>query len=80
MALLEGILYLVLVRWLQRAPGRADDAHRPGRHGAAALIVLPLLWELNVSFTNMSLRNFCDPGFPLGSRGLQGFNMFRGPG
>ena len=31
--------------------------------GLIVLIVYPLLWELNVSFTKMSLRNFRDPGF-----------------
>ncbi len=35
----------------------------PAVLGLLILIGYPLLWELNVSFTNMSLRNFRDPGF-----------------
>jgi arabinogalactan oligomer/maltooligosaccharide transport system permease protein len=35
----------------------------PAALGLLILIGYPLLWELNVSFTKMSLRNFKDPGF-----------------
>ena len=35
----------------------------PAVIGLLVLYVYPLLWELNVSFTKMSLRNFVDPGF-----------------
>jgi arabinogalactan oligomer/maltooligosaccharide transport system permease protein len=35
----------------------------PAAVGLTVLIVYPLLWELNVSFTKMSLRNFGNPGF-----------------
>jgi arabinogalactan oligomer/maltooligosaccharide transport system permease protein len=35
----------------------------PAVLGLAILVVWPLVWELNVSFTKMSLRNFKDPGF-----------------
>ncbi len=35
----------------------------PAFVGLLVLFVYPLLWEFNVSFTGMSLRNFRDPGF-----------------
>ena len=38
----------------------------PALVGLPALIIYPLVWELNVSFTNMSLNRLCDPGFPAG--------------
>jgi arabinogalactan oligomer / maltooligosaccharide transport system permease protein len=63
-AILEGILYLVLVRWLKARLAVPLMLIAPAFVGLAALVVYPLLWELNVSFTNMSLRRFCDPGFP----------------
>ncbi len=61
-ALLEGILYLVLVRWLRARLAVPLMLIAPAFLGLGVLIVYPLLWELNVSFTNMSLRNFRDPG------------------
>jgi arabinogalactan oligomer/maltooligosaccharide transport system permease protein len=63
-AVLEGALYLVLVRWLKARLAVPLMLIAPAFVGLAALVLYPLLWELNVSFTNMSLRNFCDPGFP----------------
>lgn len=62
-ALIEGLLYLVLVRWLKARLAVPLMLIAPAFIGLAALIVYPLLWELNVSFTSMSLRNFRDPGF-----------------
>jgi arabinogalactan oligomer/maltooligosaccharide transport system permease protein len=63
-AIMEGVLWLVLVRWLRARLAVPLMLIAPAFVGLTVLIVYPLLWELNVSFTNMSLRNFCDPGFP----------------
>jgi arabinogalactan oligomer/maltooligosaccharide transport system permease protein len=65
-AILEGILYLVLVRWLKARLALPILLIAPALIGLLALIIYPLLWELNVSFTNMSLNRLCDPGFPAG--------------
>ena len=77
---LEGILYLVLVRWLKARLAVPLMLIAPAFVGLVALIAYPLLWELNVSFTNMSLRRFCAPDFP--TAGLltecKGENMFVG--
>ncbi|MGZ8474680.1 MAG: carbohydrate ABC transporter permease [Candidatus Limnocylindria bacterium] len=81
-AILEGVLYLILVRWLRARLAVPLMLMAPAMVGLIALIAYPLLWELNVSFTNMSLRNFCEPGFP--TLGLftecrtPGENMFNG--
>jgi arabinogalactan oligomer / maltooligosaccharide transport system permease protein len=65
-AILEGVLYLVLARWLKWKLALPVLLIAPALVGLLALIVYPLLWELNVSFTNMSLNRLCDPGFPAG--------------
>jgi arabinogalactan oligomer/maltooligosaccharide transport system permease protein len=65
-AILEGILYLILVRWLKARLALPILLIAPAFVGLLALIVYPLLWELNVSFTNMSLNRLCDPGIPAG--------------
>jgi len=65
-AILEGILYLILVRWLKARLALPILLIAPAFVGLVALIVYPLLWELNVSFTNMSLNRLCDPGIPAG--------------
>jgi arabinogalactan oligomer/maltooligosaccharide transport system permease protein len=65
-AILEGILYLVLVRWLRARLALPILLIAPAFVGLVALILYPLLWELNVSFTNMSLNRLCDPGIPAG--------------
>lgn len=62
-AILEGFLYLLLVRTLKTRLAVPLMLVAPAVVGLAILIVFPLLWELNVSFTKMSLRNFRDPGF-----------------
>jgi arabinogalactan oligomer/maltooligosaccharide transport system permease protein len=62
-AALEGFLYLVLVRWLKARLAVPFMLIAPAFVGLVVLILYPLLWELNVSFTNMSLRNLRDPGF-----------------
>jgi arabinogalactan oligomer/maltooligosaccharide transport system permease protein len=61
-AVLEGFLYLVLVRWLKARLAIPLMLIAPAFVGLIVLIFYPLLWELNVSFTNMSLRNLRDPG------------------
>jgi arabinogalactan oligomer/maltooligosaccharide transport system permease protein len=75
-ALLEGALYLLLVRWLKARLAVPLMLIAPAFVGLILLIAYPLLWELNVSFTNMSLRNFCAPDFP--TAGL--FTECRTPG
>ncbi len=61
-ALIEGVLYLLLVKLLKTRLAVPFMLVAPAAVGLTVLIVYPLLWELNVSFTNMSLRNFRDPG------------------
>lgn len=63
-AALEGFLYLVLVRWIKARLAVPLMLIAPAFVGLLLLIAYPLLWELNVSFTNMSLRRFCAPDFP----------------
>lgn len=79
-AALEGFLYLVLVRWIKARLAIPLMLIAPAFVGLLLLIAYPLLWELNVSFTNMSLRRFCAPDFP--TAGLltecKGENMFIG--
>ncbi len=79
-AALEGFLYLILVRWLKARLAVPLMLIAPAFVGLLLLIAYPLLWELNVSFTNMSLRRFCAPDFP--TAGLltecKGENMFLG--
>jgi arabinogalactan oligomer/maltooligosaccharide transport system permease protein len=60
---LEGLLYLLLVRVIKTRYAIPIMLVAPAALGLAILIGYPLLWELNVSFTSMSLRNFKDPGF-----------------
>ncbi len=61
-AILEGLLYLLLVRWLRWRLAIPILLIAPAALGLVVLIVYPLIWELNVSFTNMSLNRFCNPG------------------
>lgn len=61
-AAVEGLLYLVLVRWLRWRLAVPILLIAPAALGLVLLIVYPLVWELNVSFTNMSLNRFCNPG------------------
>jgi arabinogalactan oligomer/maltooligosaccharide transport system permease protein len=60
---LESVLYVLLVRILKTRLAVPIMLVAPAFVGLTILIVYPLLWELNVSFTKMSLRNFKDPGF-----------------
>jgi len=60
---LEVVLYLIFVRWRKARLGLPIMLVAPAVVGLLLLYVYPLLWELNVSFTKMSLRNFVIPGF-----------------
>ena len=72
-AVLEGVLYLIFAKWLNLRAAVPIMLVAPALVGLLVLILWPLLWELNVSFTGMSLRNFRDPGL----LGL-GTNLFVG--
>lgn len=77
-AMLEGFLYLLLVRTLKTRLAIPLMLVAPAAVGLLVLIVYPLLWELNVSFTKMSLRNFKDPGFlGLGNDMFVGIDNYR---
>jgi arabinogalactan oligomer/maltooligosaccharide transport system permease protein len=56
--LLEAVLYVLLVRVLKAKLALAYMLLAPAIVGLTALVIYPLLWELNISFTNMSLRRF----------------------
>ncbi len=60
---LEALLYVLLVRVLRASYAVPAMLVAPAAVGLAVLIVYPLIWELNISFTNMSLRNFKDPAY-----------------
>jgi arabinogalactan oligomer/maltooligosaccharide transport system permease protein len=62
-AVIEGALYLLLVRLLKTRLAMPIMLVAPAVVGLAVLVVYPLLWELNISFTNMSLRHFKNPEF-----------------
>ncbi len=62
-AILEAVLYLVLMRWLKYRYALPFMLLAPAIVGLVALTIYPLLWELRLSFTNMSLRAFKDPQF-----------------
>lgn len=61
-AILEAILYVVFMRWRKARLALPIMLLTPAVIGLLALYVYPLLWELNVSFTKMNIRNFVDPG------------------
>jgi hypothetical protein len=58
--ILELILYGVFGRLLKSRYTLPIMLLGPAAVGLAVLIVYPLLWEFNLSFTNMSLRRFGD--------------------
>jgi arabinogalactan oligomer/maltooligosaccharide transport system permease protein len=62
-AILEVFLYIVFVRWRKSRMALPIMFLGPAVIGLLILYVYPLLWELNVSFTKMSIRYFVDPGF-----------------
>ena len=56
--IIEVLLYLVLEKLLKFKYAMPVMLLAPAIIGLSALVVYPLLWELNLSFGNMSLRNF----------------------
>jgi len=61
--ILEVILYYILVRWLNWKFALPIMLLAPAILGLAALVIYPMIWELNISFTNMSLRHFLEPEY-----------------
>jgi len=59
----EALLYLVLVKWLKYKYALPFMLLAPAAIGLIALVIYPLLWELRLSFTNMSLKAFKNPEF-----------------
>lgn len=60
---LEGVLYLVLVRWLKLKKALVIMLVSPAIVGLLMLQVYPLIWEANISLTNMSLKHFFNPEY-----------------
>ena len=60
---IEGLLYLLLVKWLKYKYALPFMLLAPAAIGLIALVIYPLIWELRLSFTNMSLKAFKDPQF-----------------
>jgi arabinogalactan oligomer/maltooligosaccharide transport system permease protein len=60
--LLEAALYLVLVRWRKSRLAVPLMLLAPGFVAVLLLYGYPLLYELNLSFTKMNIRNFVQPG------------------
>ncbi len=56
--LLEIVLYVLLVRFLKLKLAMPYMLLAPAAVGLIALVIYPIAWELNISFTNMSLRHF----------------------
>ena len=64
LGLIEAAIYRVYVRGRTRGARLALPVMllAPAVLGIAVLYIYPLLWELNVSFTKMNVRNFINPG------------------
>ncbi len=62
-AVIEIVLWVVLVRWRKARLALPIMLLTPAVIGLLVLYVYPLLWEFNVSFTKMNIRNFVYPGF-----------------
>lgn len=61
--ILEGILYLILYKWLKYKYALPFMLLAPAVIGLIALVVYPLGYEFNMSLTNMNLRRFQNPGY-----------------
>jgi arabinogalactan oligomer/maltooligosaccharide transport system permease protein len=59
-ALLEAVLYIVFSRILKSKHTLPIMLLAPAAVGLIAVVVYPLIWEFNLSLTNMSLRRFGD--------------------
>ena len=57
---LEGLVYVLFARVFRSRHTLTAMLIAPAAVGLAILVVYPLLWELNLSLTNMSLRRFGD--------------------
>lgn len=57
---LEGLVYLIFGLWLKSEYTLPALLLAPAIAGLVLLIVYPLVWEFNLSLTNMSLRRFGD--------------------
>ena len=62
-AILEVILYLILMKWLNYRYALPFMLIAPATVGLIALVVIPLGWEFWISMTNMSLKYFKEPQF-----------------
>ncbi len=60
--IIEAILYVVLVRWRRSRLAFPMMLLAPGVVAVLLLYGYPLLYELNISFTKMNIRNFVQPG------------------
>ena len=61
--LIEVILYLILIKWLDYKYALPIMLLAPAAIGLVALVIYPLLWQFRLSFTNMSLKYFKEPQF-----------------
>lgn len=61
--IVEALLYLILEKWLKYKYALPFMLLAPAVIGLIALVIYPLIWELRLSFTNMSLRAFKNPEF-----------------
>lgn len=61
--MVEALLYLILMKWLKYKYALPFMLLAPAAIGLIALVIYPLIWELRLSFTNMSLKAFRDPAF-----------------
>lgn len=61
--LIEALLYQILMKWLKYKYALPFMLLAPAVIGLIALVIYPLLWELRLSFTNMSLKAFRNPEF-----------------
>ncbi len=60
---IEALLWLILVRLLKYKFALPYMLLAPAAIGLIALVIYPLIWELRLSFTNMSLMAFKNPKF-----------------
>lgn len=58
----EAILYVLLVKWRRSRLALPIMLLAPGVIAVLALYGYPLLYEFNISFTKMNIRNFVEPG------------------
>jgi arabinogalactan oligomer/maltooligosaccharide transport system permease protein len=59
---IEAVLYVLLVRWRKSRLALPMMLLAPGITAIVVLYGYPLLYEFNLSFTKMNIRNFVEPG------------------